>query len=113
MPIPVVTGVFSIGGAIGAAVTSVITFLVARTSAKVVLIGAAVGSIIALTVGLITGLTALGDALAVVLPSEFVALSSSLLPRNLNACITAVVTASATRWVYDRHLQVVSMLTSN
>lgn len=113
MPIPVVAAAaVGVVGSVTAAITAVITFFAARMSAKVALIIIAVGMIAGLTIGLIAALNLLAASISGALPSNILPFIGALLPTNLNACISVIVSASVLRWVYDREVQIVGMMTS-
>jgi len=112
MPLPIVTGAFGVVGAIAAGFTALISFMAAKMTAKVGIVASAVVVMISLTAGLIFALETLADTLAASLPSGVVAFSQAVIPTNLNACISVIVTAMVARWVYDRHMQIIGMLTS-
>lgn len=112
MPVPAVVAAYSVVGAVVSGFTAVVGFFAARMTAKVALVTGAVVSITALTVGLIAGLGILGDSLSASLPSGVAVFSAAVMPTNLNECVSVVIAAQVLRWAYDRHLQIVGMITS-
>ncbi|WP_375541117.1 DUF5455 family protein [Nitrosomonas sp.] len=63
-----------------------------------------------LTAALIALFSSLLSPLSQTLPAGSVALAAAILPSNLNACISVVISARIARWVYDRNMKIADKL---
>lgn len=106
-PVAFVTGIV---GAISTGFAAVITFMATKITGKVLLVVAAVAVIAALTGGFFAAIEAIADGISAALPPEALLLSSSLMPRNLSVCVSAVISANILRWLYDRNLDIIRMI---
>lgn len=107
--VPAVVGIV---GAVSSGFAALIAFFATKITTKVLIVIAAVAVISGLSLAFFLGIESLADSISASLPTEALLLSSSLMPRNLSACVSVVVSAHILRWIYDKNVDVVRMLTS-
>jgi uncharacterized membrane protein SpoIIM required for sporulation len=92
-----------------AAVTSIAAFLATYITKRIALVAAAVTVIIGLTAALWAALHALVAAAVVTAPSEVTGALGWVAPNNIVECMTIIISAKATRYVYDFQTKTVQM----
>lgn len=69
-------------------------------SGKLVLIAAGVSTFIAMLAGLNTLFSSMLEALLIAMPAEFV-WALGIIPKNVPACVSAIITARLSIWVFQ------------
>lgn len=69
-----------------------------------------VAVVTALTSALILTFTTLLGPISRTIPPDAVIFASAILPANLNACVSVVISARIARWIYDRNLKIADKL---
>lgn len=75
-------------------------------------VAAYVAAIIALFAAFALAIEALADSLAVALPSAAVQVAGALMPGNTLACLTAILSGTVYKFLYDWHAKIADKLSS-
>ena len=73
---------------------------------------ALVAILTSLTAALVLSLDTLATSISATLPSDVTTFAAAVLPTNFTACISVIVVARVTRWVYDWHVTIAKQLAS-
>ncbi len=100
-----ILGIPFLAGIIGSVITHLVTFFgkyftkkVAAVAAVIVVVGTLTGGFIAIIEGLLSGIRYAMPAAG----NWYV-----FIPDNFSACISAIITAEISRWVYDWNIKIV------
>lgn len=96
---------------IGNLIASVIAFFAASLTKKAAFGAAAVAAVIALTVVMAASIQALLTGIVYTLP-EWASTGASMLPSNLAACISAIISAKLIRYFYDLKTSQIKLVAS-
>lgn len=101
MAIPVLAGIPWLAGVLGAGFTAILQFFIKTFSKRFAVAAALIVSLAALTAGFFAAVTAAINGIQYVAPPAIAEGMALLLPSNVNACLTAIVTAYTARYVYS------------
>jgi BarA-like signal transduction histidine kinase len=106
---PVVAGVPWLAGVIGSAFASISAFLSVYLFKRLAIITAASIVIVGLTLALFAAVTAGLSGILVAVPSQLAVGAALLLPDNLSACISVLVSTRLLLHAYDWQVRFVQM----
>jgi len=101
MPLRALVGVGFLGSLFGGAVIAIVNFFVYKVGRKIatrIAYVTVIGTMLLTLIGILQGLLA---GLSFVLPQEYNLLLVNVLPGNTTTCLSAVITSTVARRVYD------------
>ncbi len=107
MAIQVLAGIPWLAGVLGAAFTSILTFVLQFFTKKLAVITAVVLSLVGITVTFFAAITALFAGIQYVMPVAITQGMALIVPGNTTACLTAVVTGHTVRYVYAWQFRII------
>lgn len=107
MPLPAIIGIPFLAGVFGSLFAGLISFFAKYLTKRLALTAAFVTASIALFAVFFSVCWAVLQSLIVSTPSEVSLALSFFVPSNAPACLGAILTVNAARWVYDWNTRVI------
>lgn len=109
MPIPVIAGIPFLASAIGGFFVAVVAYFAKFISKRVAVVLVALGLIATATltfIGLIEGLM---SGISVISPPWLTMAAGLVVPDNLSACVSILVSGRIARWAYEWNVKIIQM----
>lgn len=109
MPLPVIAGLPWLAGVIGGLFASVLGFFTKYLTKRLAIVAAAVTAIVGLTTAFFAAISTLLGGLTAAIPADVVMLLGHIMPANVTACISALLSAQVLRYAYEWNVKVVQL----
>lgn len=108
MPLPLIPLAAGVLSAIGSAAASALGYFSAWSAKRIALVIAGVAAVAIAVSVFVSAITNALSAVAVNMPPE-IQMAFLVMPGNVSACVSAIVTAHVARWVYSLHLKAINI----